>query len=320
MIDFIEVSKHLSSKDTLFTGHLQQEASYSSGWQKYFITGCENMEFWHQQNNEMIKLKGSVMYFLQGHNFTFDKKKFIEGLKYIEDLTRIPLFDASVDKFEYATIIQTDQQPKEIIRHHREGKGMKVYSNPKDRGHFKAFSDSNTKLKMYDAGKNIKMKQGLHRQQIIADKGWDASGNYLKWEAHYLKPHIVLNNGRGIKLADLTNPKFENIFKEDLYIQYQRLIPMKSLLIPNDKKDLSTPDLLVRNNVARGINEGMTIEEIKKELYAEINSYPEEVLSKADKDHRKRQIKSLLEKLKLADKSQWDISDRLAEALNSTGS
>lgn len=69
------------------------------------------MEFWHQQNNEMIKLKGSVMYFLQGHNFTFDKKKFIAGLKYIEDLTRIPLFDASVDKFEYATIIQTDQQP-----------------------------------------------------------------------------------------------------------------------------------------------------------------------------------------------------------------
>lgn len=278
------------------------------------------MEFWYQQNNGMIKLKGSVMYFLQGHNFTFDKKKFIDGLKYIEDLTRIPLFDASVDKFEYATIIQTDQHPKEIIKHHREGKGMKVYSNPKDRGHFKAFSDSNTKLKMYDAGKNIKMKQGLHRQQIIADKGWDASGNYLKWEAHYLKPHIVLNNGRGIKLADLTNPKFENIFKEDLYIQYQRLIPMKSLLIPNDKKDLSTPDLLVRNNVARGINEGMTIEEIKKELYAEINSYPEEVLSKADKDHRKRQIKSLLEKLKLADKSQWDISDRLAEVLNSTGS
>lgn len=320
MIDFIEITKHLQGKDKPFLGHLQPEAVYSSGWQTYSITGCENMELRVNETIGLMNLKGSVMYFWKGHNFTFSKVEFIEGIKYVENLIRLPLFDATVDKFEYGTIIQTEKKPKEYIQHHREGKGMKLYSNPKDKGHFKAFSDTNTRLKMYDASRNIKMKQGLHRQQIIAEAGWTSSGNFLKWEAHYLKPHIILNKGIGIMLADLVNPNWENIFKEDLYLQYQRLIPMKSLIIPIHKKDLTTQDIQTRFNAERGINEGMTLEEIRKEMYQYINSLPDEVLSKADKDHRKRQTKAILDKLKLADKSQWDLSDKLAEALHNTGS
>ena len=91
---------------------------------------------------------------------------------------------------------------------------------------------------------------------------------------------------------------------------------MKSLITPTNKKDLSTPDIVMLALAEVQINAGESLQEIKKMLYAKINSIPEEVLSKPDKDSRKRQIKSLLEKLQEEPTSQWDLSKKLEEALN----
>ena len=186
---------------------------------------------------------------------------------------------------------------------------------PKVQGNFRWYDDKNVSLKMYDAGRNIEYKQGLKRKSIIEEAGWNPEGDYLKWEAHYLKPEI-LNHGKGVLLADLVNPNWENVFKEDLYLQYKRLIPMKSISTPNKKSDLHTTDIIVLQLVESSLNEGKSLQEVKKMLYNRINSISDDILTKADKDSRKRQIKVLLEKIKEEPKSKWDLSTKIEEALS----
>lgn len=316
MIDYIQATKHLSDKDRLFLGHCRLEAEYSSGWQKYWLQGCEKLEIWWNPSLNWMRLQGSIMYYWQGHNFTYDKKGFVAAIDYIIKIIHISVWDAMIEAFEYGVIMQVPKKPKEYIKRHFSIPSEKLILNekPKDKWNFRWWKDKNVCNKMYDATQNIKKKQGLQRKEILKESGWNPEGEFLKWEAHYLKPEI-LNHGKGFLLADLMNPYWENVFKEDLYVQYKRLIPMKSLIIPTSKKDLSSADIVMLTLAETQINAGESLQEIKKMLYDKINAIPESVLSKADKDSRKRQIKALLEKLQESPESEWDLSGKLAEAL-----
>ena len=316
MIDYIKATKHLQGKDTPFLGHCTFEARYSSGWERYYIRGCEKLNIWYNPSFSMLRLEGSIMYYWQGHNFTFNKRDFCLAIRHIATILRINFWDAMVEVFEYGVIMEVQSKPKNYIQHHKAkpNEGLIMNEKPKDKGNFRWFDDKNVSLKMYDVGKNFQHKQGLQRKNIIEESGWNPEGDYLKWEVHYLRPEM-LNHGKGILLADLVNQNWGNIFKEDLYLQYKRLIPMKNLLTPKDKKDLSTPDILVLDIVEKAINEGTGISEVKKMLYNRINSISDNILSKADKDYRKRQIKVLLEKVKEEPESKWDLSAKIEEAL-----
>ena len=316
MIDFIQATKHLSDKDRLFLGLCRQEAEYSSGWKKYWLQGCEKLEIWWNPDLNWIRLQGSVMYYWHGHNFTFSKRIFVAAIDHIARLLHISLWDAMVEAFEYGVVLEVQSKPKEYISRHSALPSEKLITNekPKDRGNFRWWNDGYVSLKMYDAARNLKMKQGLQRQAILKESGWNPEGEYLKWEAHYLKPEI-LNHGKGLLLADLMNPNWEDIFKEDLYLQYKRIYPMKTLMIPSNKKDLSSADIVMVALAELQINAGESLQEIRRMLYAKVNAIPDEVLSKSDKDSRKRQIKALLEKLQEEPESRWDLSGKLEEAL-----
>ena len=60
----------------------------------------------------------------------------------------------------------------------------------------------------------------------------------------------------------------------------------------------------------------MNREELKKMLYAKVNSISDDILSKSDKDARKRQIKKLIDKLEDEPQSKWDLSAEIAKALS----
>lgn len=316
MIDYIQATKHLSDKDRLFLGHCRLEAEYSSGWQKYWLRGCEKLEIWYNPSLNWMRLQGSIMYYWQGHNFTYDKKGFVAAIDHIIKIIHISIWDAMIEAFEYGVIMQVPKKPKEYIKRHSSIPSEKLILNekPKDKGNFRWWEDRNVCNKMYDAAQNIKKKQGLQRKEILKESGWNPEGEFLKWEAHYLKPEI-LNHGKGLLLADLMKPYWENVFKEDLYVQYKRLIPMKSLITPTNKKDLSSADIVMLALAEAQINAGENLQEVKKMLYDKINAIPEGVLSKADKDSRKRQIKSLFDKLQESPESEWDLSEKLEKAL-----
>ena len=314
MIDFIKATKILD-KDTPFLGHCELEVTYNtSGWEKYLLHGCSDIELRWNPQTKWIMLQGSIMYYCQGHNFTFDKRLFFEAIQHINNLTKVDWWSAIVEVLEFGVIMEVQEQPKEYIKNHYAPAREKLTMNekPQDKGCLKWWKDSNVSLKMYDENRNIKMKQSKVMQETIEEAGWNPCGKYLKWECHYIKPQ-VLNHGNGLKLCNLMNPKWECIFKEDLYLQYKRLIPMKGIIIPTDKKELSTPDILVLDEVQAAMALGETIEEVKKRKYDFINALP---LKKGDKDARKRQVKSLFDKIEEESESKWDLSDKLQEALN----
>ena len=312
MLDYIEITKHIQGKNKPFLGHLQPEAVYSSGMEKYFVEGCRKMQIEHNPNTQSLKLKGSPLYFIQGHNFTYNKDSYIEGLKHIEDLLEMDLFDSDLDSFEYGIILKVDTKPKYLIAGHNAGKGLLMRTNPKDRGGIRYFEDKMLQLKLYDAGRNIKHKQGMTMKGIIKEAGWNPNGNYLKVEAHYKEPHKLLNDGRAIRLANIFLPKWEKRLKEDLFEQYQRLEPMKTIELPTNKSELSSADIILLSLAEVSINQGI---DLKRTLFEKINSIPENILNMEDKKARRRQINKLLERIETAPKSMYDLSDLLASAL-----
>jgi hypothetical protein len=317
MIDYLEATKQLQGKDKPFLGHLHQEAAYQSGWNKYLLNGCKSLEILHNKPASLIRIKGSLAYFYQGHNFSFTNRQFVEAMNYINDILHLNNFDALVDLFEFGQILEVEDLPRNFILNHRERpkSGLLLYENPKDRGNFRRWEAPEIRLKMYDAGKNIQQKQDKEMQELIQAGGWNPKGSHLKFEAHYKKPEALLNKGRGMMLADLVNPNWNQTFRADLYNQYKRLIPMGKIEFPDNKKDLSTSDLLMLTLADTNLNEGNTLQEVKKMLFDRINAIPEEVLTDADKKARKRQISTLLQKIKVTQESRWDLTEKLKAAL-----
>lgn len=88
---------------------------------------------------------------------------------------------------------------------------------------------------------------------------------------------------------------------------------MKSIVIPSDKKDLSTPAILLMALTEKALNQG---EDINKVLNAFINSIPEDILSSNDKKARKRQFKALSERIQSSEISEFDMSEQIKESLN----
>ncbi len=97
--------------------------------------------------------------------------------------------------------------------------------------------------------------------------------------------------------------------------QYNRLMPMGIIKLPENKKDLTTQDLLMIVLADANLQEGNTLQEVKKMLFNRINAIPEEVLTDADKKARKRQVSSLLGKIQTTPESKWDLTDKLKAAL-----
>lgn len=313
-IDFIEATGIFSGKDTPFLGHLQLWSDNKAlGRQTYIVRGQRNIQILYTPSNGSLVLRGSIMYFAQGHNFTYDKKTFIEAIDYLGRILHISLWNMYLTILECGVIVEVGSKPKEIIQHHREGKKMELHENPKDRGNFRSFNDKLAHRKLYDAGRNIRCKQGMRMKDIIKAAGWNPESHYLKWEVHYIKPEASLNNGIGIRLCDIVNSQWEDIFKADIFAQYKRLTPMKSIIPPKDKSNLHALDIFAIELVETKMNEGSTLPEVQKMLYSRINASA--ILSKADKDARKRQVKATLDKLEQSEVSAWDISRELKAAL-----
>ena len=316
MIDYLSATL-FECKDTPNFGHLQMESKqFSSGWEIFSLQGCEKLKIWWKPQLQMLRLDGSIPYCWQGNDFSCSSADVVEAINDIKGLLHVDLWKASLNAFEYGVIIPTELRPKEYILHHsaKNQEHLTQEEKAKDKGNFRWWSDRNASLKMYDAGRNIKNKQSFNRQKALQSLGWNPDDNFLKWEAHYLKPES-LNKGVALHLYDLANPKWQATIKEDLYLQYQRLIPMKNVIIPKDKKDLSTADILALAISEESINQGHPLEDVKKLLYAKINSVPDEVLTIADKKARKRQIKQLLDKIQESPESKWDLSANIQEAL-----
>lgn len=316
MIDFLKAHIFIG-KDSVFFDYLDKKCEYSNGWVYYTLKGCKDIEVRYNAEIGWLEIKGSIMYFAQGHNFTYDEALFVSTIDYIGKMLKVDLWDMTLDEVEFGIILKTTKPPKYYIKNHRPKKGLTQHEK-KNNYLFRWWDDNkeSLNLKMYDAGRNIQHKQGMTMKNIIKEAGWNPSDYFLKLEVHYKKPEKVLNRGCGIKMADLLNPKWIDAFSKDFIRQYNKLIPMKTICKPKDKKELSTIDIFARELVESKINEGISIQEVKKAIYERINASA--LLSKADKDARKRMVNTTLDKLEESESSEWDLKDMIQEELKNT--
>lgn len=320
MLDYIAISKYLNGKDTPNLANCQWLAAYNSGGERYAVEGCERLEVLWNEGTRLLQLRGSVPYFFQGHNFAFDKGAFVEAVDYLQGRLCVALWDAYVDAAEVGVIFEVGRRPRDYIKNHHARPQAHLLENerPRDKGNFKYWEQrGGDSLKMYDAGRNIMMKQGLRRREVIEQAGWSPEGKYMKIEAHIKHPERT-NGGKALLLEDCINPAKYGRLRTLLQTMYEQLEPMRTLETPTDKRNLRTPDLLTIMLAEEYMNNhDCGPEEAKKALFERINAIGEGTLSKADKDARKRQIRALFGKLEEAAQSEYDLSNKLAAALES---
>lgn len=316
MIDYIEISNSLykDSPNLTFCKGCSNPMN-DFGWETFKVDGCKEMVLYWNPQSRIIRLKGSLPYFLKGHNFSFSRKEYVESIELLQNILQVGLWDARFDRFEFGAIFPVDKSPSQYIKNHTAGKRSKLNENWKgnNRGKGKWWDNPNEILKMYDAGANIRMKQKRSSRGIIEEDGYNPNLNYLKFEAHIIKPYL-LNFGRDILVEDMQNPQSLMKMKEILLSQYHLLSPMKELLKPTDKKEFSATDIVVREFVKELMNDGKSIEQAKEQIYQSIREA--ECLDKPDKQSRRNTIKEAFNKLQEAEHSEWDLTGKIESALD----
>lgn len=217
-----------------------------------------------------VEIKLSMMYCMQGHNFTFNRRIFMEGVRLLCEALHINLWKASVEELEFGVIMEVEETPSEYIKAHHDKPKQKLREDEKkaDKNECRFWNDENSKLymKMYNVGRNLKQKISTSIRSSI--RNYDAASNYVKFEVHYNRPYSSLNRGKDILLYQLLTPSWADRLKEDLLLQYQRLYVTREPLPPKNRKEASSGDLLYRQLLKYGCLLGKSQAEIKEDYYA----------------------------------------------------
>ncbi len=301
-LDYIEITK-FTNKDKLCFDYLQKDAVFN-GATRYYFDRCRKIQVWHMEELNQIKIKGSIPYFINGHNFYSSNDDWMEGINYIQGCLNINLFTGLVDCFEYGTIQDIPFDESQFLQHHIKAKGMQ--SIPYLKGNKitgKTFNSPTLKIKLYDVSRNIKTKLSKDiREHLSSVYGWEKEKHYIKLENHYKKPHIHFK--RNVILNELFEPEFQKELQYDLLNSYNMIAKSGNASLPKNKADINagTIPLLILKELETVYN--FNTEDLIK---SKLKTIPEEVFSKSDRKARLRTIKGNLNKI-VCSNSSYDIS------------
>lgn len=305
-LDYIEITKFLN-KDNLNKDYLQWVATFE-GAEKYYFERCSKVEVWHKESSKQICIKGSIPYFINGHNYFPSLQDWAEGLGYIRDCLKINIYSGLVNRFEYGTIEEIPFFEADFLRNHIKVKGMQTKAYYK--GNIltgKEFDSSSLKIKLYDVQRNIRNKLIYPiRDELSKVYAWDKAKHYIKLENHYKKPEAHF--GGNVYLNELISSSFQEGLKKELLISYKRIMKTGNLIMPSQKADINagTIPLMILKELESVYN--FNTEEWIKNL---LRSIPEDVFSPSDRKARLRTIKDNLKKISSQGQSKYDISDLL---------
>jgi hypothetical protein len=309
MYDYLGIEKYFHGKDTPSFDNLKWIGRDLETHTFKISNGFFPLKVYWNEITERLQIKGSIPYFMQGHNFDFSNTLFYESVEILEQSLKINLLDAEVKTFEYGNILKVEQQPNHIFDKHLTLHGFE--RKPYSRGLY--FEDKNLKVKLYDVG--FRMKTACKRSLGVLRQnfGFDDKGNYLKIENHYKRPDLHFKQ-RNIRLENLFDTRFEKIIQEDLLKTYKQIETMKPLALPTDKKliNSSTVPILTLNEL--GVKYGFNPQQ---EIMNFLGSIPSNVLPKNDKTKRRTQLRQNFEKLQDCESTliEWDLSKELAKSL-----
>jgi len=310
-LDYIEIAK-FTGKDKPNFHNLEREAVYPNA-ERFSFQGCNKIEVWNYPEINQIKIKGSIPYFINGHNYFSSLNDWKEGLDYIQGSLGLNLYSGWIECFEFGTIQEIPFPPASFLQNHIKISGMEAKEFRK--GNIltgKEFLSPSIRLKIYDAGRNFKNKldKGI-QEEISRLYGWEREKHYIKIESHYRKPEAHFRGN--VYLASLLSEEFQRQLQINLLNQYQRIMKTGKAIIPERKADINAGTLpLIILKELEGIHNFKT-EELLKALLKEI---PEGILSPADKKARQRILKENLKKIRTSGESEFDISNLIKAKIN----
>ena len=222
MIDYIEISKYLSNgyyNNSRINNYNKLTDSYSS------------MKVSYNKDKQILKIRGSLAYFAQGHNFWFDVKELENAIIKISELLEVDLFDAEVKIIEYGVVIRPHFSIQTFIENHLSTRGYEedIYSN---RGKKYVRKDKAFSLKFYSIWANIdnsRNKVSSEIREMLKRSYYSREYNPIRYEIHgnpqkFLKRETVF-------VSDLLSAEFEEDCKKVLLEKYRKIKKFEHLKI-----------------------------------------------------------------------------------------
>ena len=308
--DYAELTQSIDNSKLSFQ-YLEEVGNYPNGWKSYVLKGIEKMSVRVHEEAGLFEMKANLPYYWQGHNFNFSKAKMIEALEHTSDLLNINLFQAELRRFEFGCIVEVDYKPDEFLNNHLtyKGKPFQIWQNKSYTAITgKEFQDGALKVRLYDAGLNIKHKTSTSiRHELEINSGYDKTKNYIKIENHYKKPEVHFKK-RNLFVNEILKDSFMEECKKDLIETYKNIMKTGLIKIPSNKKDVNVGTLPLILLKELGIIYGFNPEELMKQR---VSSIPESILSLYDKKARQVQLKQNWRKVSSVEGSQYDILKQL---------
>jgi hypothetical protein len=311
LFDYQEITLY-TGKDTPNLAHLTPIYRKPS-WDWYRLdSGVNPLKVGYSEPLHELVIKGSMPYFNQGHNAAHSLRDLRDNWKYVGGLLRVNPFNAVVTAFECGAIIETPYRPSVLLEHHTNlpTYETRTYHNKTGKLTGKEFISSALKVKLYSPLDNYREKR-LTKAEYSSLLGVSPEGSYLKIENHYRKPERYFK--KMIRLTDFFNPAYQQLFKTDLMDTYRKISKTKAVGIPSDKASLSAGNIALLTLQSIALEYGLNVEEALKDTLSLI---PSDVLTRDDLKARKRQLRKMLEELRVeGSDSPFDLSEPLLRAL-----
>ena len=81
------------------------------------------------ENNGRVELGLSMMYCMQGHNLTFDRRLFMKGVRLLCEALHINLWKATVKELEFGVIMEVKETPSAYIKAHHDKPKQKLHED-----------------------------------------------------------------------------------------------------------------------------------------------------------------------------------------------
>lgn len=224
MFDYVEISKYLP--DGYF------DRSNIDIYKRLRNDGAI-LKVNYNENKQVLSIKGSLPYFVQGHNFFFDLNGVKTAINMVSKLLDVDLYDAEVKIIEYGVVVCPKFGIDDFTSSHLSTRGYNrdVYEKG---GMLYRRKDKAYKLKFYSLWANIddtENKISKENRRMLECSHLGRRNNPMRYEIHG-NPRKILNCNK-VMVSDIVTEEFENKCKAVLLKRYRQLKKRERLSLTN---------------------------------------------------------------------------------------
>lgn len=245
MTDFLKLRKPDVCKDSFAFENLELTGQNRFGCKFYSLTdGFTPLKIQHNERTGNLTIKGSIPFFWQGHNFSFQNLQLLKAMEYCSEVLCTNLMDFEVESFEFGRMLAVATDPDYILKNHLALPKHSFNSYRRKSGILTGieFSDSVRKLKMY----NPKFSPAFRK--ILKDikagiQGFDPKGNFIRVENHvdFADRYLQI---RKLSLDQYCKVEFQDMLKTDLMDTYNSILRKETFIFPHGLQKPTVNQLL----------------------------------------------------------------------------